>query len=173
MPPAVRPQEQEYRPPPTRDPSPHAPRPAADPGTAASRALTPPVVLSVKPVLGSGALAPSAPPPPRLHISPCAPDLRPWTVRAVDAVRKGTGVIYEGFTSPRKATSYLIFLMLSCLLADPAAPDFLLIGDKSGKLMSHLQRRGFKPLHESADVVLRLHRSQKELLLMAEQEDDK
>ena len=29
------------------------------------------------------------------------------------------------------------------------------------------------PLHESADVVLRLHRSQKELLLMAEQEDDK
>ena len=29
------------------------------------------------------------------------------------------------------------------------------------------------PLHESADVVLRLHRSQKELLLLAEQEDDK
>ena len=29
------------------------------------------------------------------------------------------------------------------------------------------------PLHESADVVLRLQRSQKELLLMAEQEDDK
>ena len=146
MPPAVKPQAQKHDPPPTHNPSPRTPRPAADPGFVASRALTPPVVISAKPVLSPVALAPSAPPPPPVLHQQAGPDLRPWTVRAVDAVRKGTGVIYEGFTSSRKATSYLTFLMLSCLLADPAAPDFLLIGDKSGKLMSHLQRRGFRPL---------------------------
>ena len=29
------------------------------------------------------------------------------------------------------------------------------------------------PMHDSSDAVLRLHRSQKELMLLAEQEDDK
>ena len=72
----------------------------------------------------------------------------PWPVQVINAIRKGTGAVYDGFSdsSVKKATGYLTFLMLSCLIADPAAPNFLLIGDRSGKLMSHLQRRGFRPL---------------------------
>jgi hypothetical protein len=69
-------------------------------------------------------------------------------VQVINVIRKGTGAVYDGFSflSTKKATGYLTFLMLSCLIADPAAPNFLLIGDRSGKLMSHLQRRGFRPL---------------------------
>ena len=145
MPPAVTPTATATftsGPPPARDPA------AAEPAIAAQHALSPRAVSSQKPALSHLRLASSAPPPPGAQDGEEARTLehRPWAVRAVDAIRAGTGNVYNGFTSPRKATGYLTFLMVSCLLADPAAPNFLLIGDKSGKLMSHLQRRGFRPL---------------------------
>jgi hypothetical protein len=69
----------------------------------------------------------------------------------VNAIKKGTNLLYSGFERfqagrAAKTTGYLTFLMLSCLLADPAAPNLLLIGDRSGRLMSQLQRKGFRPL---------------------------
>jgi len=89
----------------------------------------------------AGRLAP--PPAPCASETDCASD--PWPVRACRAILKGTGVAYQGFTVA-SATSALTFLMVTCLLLDPAAPDCIVIGDKSGKLATALLKKGSKPL---------------------------
>ena len=89
--------------------------------------------------------------PPSAYAPPIVAKALPWPVQVVNAIKKGTNLLYSGFERIQagraaKTTGYLTFLMLSCLLADPAAPNFLLIGDRSGRLMSQLQRKGFRPL---------------------------
>ena len=44
------------------------------------------------------------------------------------------------------STSALTFLMLSCLLADPCAPNCAVIGDRSGKVTHWLLKGGYRPL---------------------------
>ena len=118
---------------------PASPRPAADAGEYPKLRAA----LASASDKSAGRVAPSAASGASVSLTDGASD--PWPVRACRAILKGTGVAYQGFTVA-SATSALTFLMVTCLLLDPAAPDCIVIGDKSGKLATALLRRGFKPL---------------------------
>ena len=87
-----------------------------------------------------------SPAPARPHNKKAAPQSDAhWPTQVEKVLLAGTGVKFEGFS--RTGTgSYLTFLMVSCLLADPCAPDMLVIGGYSGKMSNSLHAKGYKPL---------------------------
>ena len=89
---------------------------------------------------------PRTPPMGDANSNPLPPKDAGW-VTAVKSCLAKAGQVFHGFERTGTGPSFsLTFLLVSCLLADPAQPDHLLIGDKSGKMRSNLQLQGFKVL---------------------------
>ena len=75
-----------------------------------------------------------------------------WQRQVTDQIRsqatqhaRSNSSAWSGF-NVAGSTSALTFLMLSCLLADPCAPNCAVIGDRSGRVTHRLLKGGFRPL---------------------------